>query len=50
MSFLLTPSTPSAMPENVKPYLKILPTTKSVSVELTYQDGSVSEIKNFKRQ
>ena len=38
------------MPENYQPYLKILPTTKMVSVELTYQDGSVSEIKSFKRQ
>lgn len=37
------PKDPSAMPENYQPYLKILPTTTSVSVELTYQDGSVSE-------
>jgi hypothetical protein len=44
------PKDPSAMPENYQPYLKISPATKSVSVELTYQDGSVSEIKNFKRQ
>jgi hypothetical protein len=29
--------------------LKLAPTTKSVSVELTYRDGSVSEIKSFRR-
>jgi hypothetical protein len=29
--------------------MKIPATTKSVSVELTYQDGSVSEIKNFRK-
>ncbi len=44
------PKDPSAMPENYQPYLKISPATKMVSVELTYQDGSVSEIKSFKRQ
>ncbi len=43
------PNDPSAMPENYQPYLKISPATKMVSVELTYQDGSVSEIKNFRR-
>jgi hypothetical protein len=32
-----------------KPYLKLPAETKSVSVELTYRDGSVSEIKSFRR-
>ncbi|MGJ4932221.1 caspase family protein [Bradyrhizobium sp. HKCCYLS2038] len=40
---------PSAIPSNAMPYLKLPPTTKFVSVELTYRDGSVSEIKSFRR-
>jgi Caspase domain len=40
---------PSAIPYEAVPYLKLPPATKSVSVELTYRDGSVSEIKSFRR-
>jgi hypothetical protein len=40
---------PSAIPHDANPYLKLAPQTKSVSVELTYRDGSVSEIKSFRR-
>ena len=40
---------PSAIPYDAQPYVKLPPATKSVSVELTYQDGSVSEIKSFRR-
>ncbi|MCC8939064.1 caspase family protein [Bradyrhizobium sp. Arg68] len=40
---------PSAIPSDAQPYLKLAPQTKSVSVELTYRDGSVSEIKTFRR-
>jgi hypothetical protein len=40
---------PSAIPHDAQPYLKLAPQTKSVSVELTYRDGSVSEIKSFRR-
>jgi len=43
------PKNLSALPENATPYLKIPASTRSVSVELTYQDGSVLEIKNFRR-
>lgn len=43
------PKDPAAIPENAASYMKIPATTKSVSVELTYQDGSLSEIKNFRR-
>jgi len=43
------PKDPSAIPYEAKPYLKLAPATKSVSVELTYRDGSVSEIKSFRR-
>jgi hypothetical protein len=43
------PKDPSAIPESPQPYMKIPSATKSVSVELTYQDGSVSEIKNFRK-
>ncbi len=43
------PRDPSIIPHDAQPYLKLAPTTKSVSVELTYRDGSVSEIKSFRR-
>jgi hypothetical protein len=40
---------PNSIPENATPYLKLAPSTQFVSVELTYRDGSVSEIKSFRR-
>jgi uncharacterized caspase-like protein len=40
---------PSAIPYDAKPYLKLLPSNQFVSVELTYRDGSVSEIRSFRR-
>jgi hypothetical protein len=40
---------PSAIPNDAQPYLKLAPTTRFVSVELTYRDGSVSETKSFRR-
>ena len=43
------PRDPSAIPHDALPYLKLAPSTKSISVELTYRDGSVSEIKTFRR-
>lgn len=43
------PKDPSAIPHDALPYLKLAPSTKSVSVELTYRDGSLSEIKTFRR-
>ncbi|MCA6121618.1 caspase family protein [Bradyrhizobium sp. WSM 1704] len=43
------PRDPSAIPSDAQPYLKLGPQTKAVSVELTYRDGSVSEIKTFRR-
>jgi uncharacterized caspase-like protein len=43
------PRDPSVIPHAAQPYLKLAPATKSVSVELTYRDGSVSEIKSFRR-
>ena len=43
------PRDPSVIPHDATPYLKLTPQTKSVSVELTYRDGSVSEIKSFRR-
>jgi hypothetical protein len=43
------PRDPSVIPREAVPYLKLPPETKSVSVELTYRDGSVSEIKSFRR-
>lgn len=43
------PKDPISIPSDVTPYVKLPPATKSVSVELTYRDGSVSEIKTFRR-
>ncbi|MBR0871116.1 caspase family protein [Bradyrhizobium tropiciagri] len=43
------PRDPSAIPSDAQPYMKLGPQTKAVSVELTYRDGSVSEIKTFRR-
>ncbi|MGB3864945.1 MAG: caspase family protein [Xanthobacteraceae bacterium] len=40
---------PLAIPREAQPYLKLSGAAKSVSVELTYRDGSVSEIKTFRR-
>jgi hypothetical protein len=40
---------PSAIPYQAQTYMKLPTTTKSVSVELTFRDGSVSEIKSFRR-
>jgi Caspase domain len=40
---------PHAIPHDVSPYLKLPPNTKSVSVELTFKDGSLSELRNFRR-
>ncbi len=43
------PKEPSAIPHDAQPYLKLAPSTQFVSVELTYRDGSISEIKSFRR-
>jgi hypothetical protein len=43
------PRAPVEIPPNAQTYLKLAPATKVVSVELTYRDGSVSEIKSFRR-
>jgi hypothetical protein len=40
---------PIAIPYDAKPYLKLSPSNQFVSVELTYRDGSVSEIRSFRR-
>jgi hypothetical protein len=43
------PRDPSAIPHDALPYLKLPPLTQFVSIELTYRDGSISEIKSFRR-
>jgi hypothetical protein len=43
------PRDPSVIPRDALPYMKLAPSTQFVSVELTYRDGSVSEIKSFRR-
>jgi len=40
---------PMAIPADAQPYLKVPPATALVSVELTFRDGSVSEVKTFRR-
>jgi hypothetical protein len=37
------------LPHDSQAYLKLAPSAQFVSVELTYRDGSVSEIKSFQR-
>ena len=39
----------ASIPSDAQVLFKVPPATKSVSVELTYQDGSLSEIKTFRR-
>src|SRR5437899_10365135 len=43
------PRDPSVIPHEAQPYLKLAPSTQFVSVELTFRDGSISEIKSFRR-
>jgi len=43
------PRDPSVIPHEAQPYLRLTPSTQFVSVELTYRDGSISEIKSFRR-
>ncbi len=40
---------PMAIPADAQPWIKLPPATGMVSVELTYRDGSVSEVKTFRR-
>ena len=40
---------PHALPGNFNPYMKVAPTTRSVSAQIIFQDGSRSDIKQFKR-
>jgi uncharacterized caspase-like protein len=40
---------PHAIPHEAQSYLKLPNATKSVSVELTYRDGSLSEVKTFRK-
>jgi hypothetical protein len=39
----------SVIPHEAQPYLRLAPSTQFVSVELTYRDGSISEMKSFRR-
>jgi hypothetical protein len=40
---------PNEIPNGAQLYMKLPPNTQFMSVELTYRDGSVSEIKSFRR-
>jgi hypothetical protein len=39
-----------AIPPNAPVFMKVPPATALVSAELTYQDGSVSEVKTFRKK
>ena len=39
---------PIAIPNGAQLYMKLPPTTQFMSVELTYRDGSISEVKSFR--
>ena len=41
------PRNPSAIPEKAATYEKLPPKTEYISVELTYRDGTTSEVKTF---
>jgi hypothetical protein len=41
---------PMAIPPNAQVFMKVPPATSLVSAELTYQDGSVSEVKTFRKK
>jgi hypothetical protein len=43
------PKSPHDVPSNLNPYMKLPTSVKSVSVELTYRDGTRSEVKTFRR-
>jgi hypothetical protein len=43
------PKAPNDVPGNFNPYLKMPPNVKSVSVEITYRDGTISQTKTFRR-
>jgi hypothetical protein len=40
---------PSTIPHDAQLYMKLAPSTQFISVELTYRDGSISEVKSFRR-
>ena len=40
---------PNSIPGNTQTYMQVPSSTQLVSVELTYRDGSVSEVKTFRR-
>jgi uncharacterized caspase-like protein len=40
---------PMSIPADAQPWIKLPPATGAISVELTYRDGSVSEVKTFRR-
>jgi Caspase domain len=42
------PKNPYSIPAKLLPYMKLPPSVRSVSVELTYRDGTVSEVKTFR--
>lgn len=42
------PRAPSSIPSSAQPYMKLPPKTKVMSVELTYRDGTTSEVKTFR--
>jgi hypothetical protein len=43
------PRDPSSIPHKADVHMKIPPGTKLMSVELTYRDGTISEVKTFRR-
>jgi hypothetical protein len=42
------PRDPSSIPSSAQPYLRLPPKTQVMSIELTYRDGTTSEVKTFK--
>jgi hypothetical protein len=40
---------PHALPGTFTPYMKVAPATRSVSAQIVFQDGSRSDVKQFRR-
>jgi hypothetical protein len=41
---------PYAIPDNYQPYFKVADSVKSMSVQVTYTDGTKSPVREYKRQ
>ena len=43
------PKNPYSVPAETRPYLQIPPDVREVSAQITFADGTVSEVQSFRR-